>query len=87
MTAFLQDIVVLLVVAACCAFVAWQGYRTLAMTGKGKLGACCAKGCNAHDENHTVAKPPLDKLGTGQAAEQQRVQFIPSEMLVRRRSR
>jgi hypothetical protein len=73
MTHLLQNIIVMAGVTACCAYIAWQGYRTLTLRGKGKLGACCAKGCDAGTA--PGAKP--------QAAQQ----FIPSDMLARPRSR
>jgi hypothetical protein len=73
MAPWIQNLVVLLSVGICCAFVARQGFKTLTLRGKGKLGACCAKGCEAHESSN--AKP--------QAA----VQFIPSDMLARLKSR
>ena len=40
---WLQDLVVHVVVACCVLVIARQAVRTL--RGHGKLGACCAKGC------------------------------------------
>ena len=71
----LQHVLVLLIVAACVAAVAGQGLRTL-RGKKSKLGACCAKGCDAGKPNDAAdaAKP--------QAATQ-RIVFMPVEMLAR----
>ena len=46
---WLQHLLVLAAVAACVFVIARQAIRTL--RGNGKLGACCAKGCE-------TAKPP-----------------------------
>ena len=69
----LQHVLVLLIVAACIAVVAGQGVRTL-RGKKSKLGACCAKGCDAGNPSAPAdaAKP--------QAATQ-RIVFMPVEML------
>jgi hypothetical protein len=64
MPLWLQHLLVLLLVAACVVFVAGQLVRTFRLK-KSKLGACCAKGCDAGE-----AKPPA-----------QRVVFLPSDML------
>ena len=65
----LQHLLVLLIVAACFAVVAVQGARTL-RGKKSKLGACCAKGCDAADPAKSQTAAPT-----------QRVVFFPSEML------
>jgi hypothetical protein len=44
---WLQHLLVLTVVAASVAVVARLAFRTLVMRGRSKLGACCAKGCEA----------------------------------------
>jgi hypothetical protein len=62
-----QHLLVLLIVASCAAFIARQAVRTFRFK-KSKLGACCAKGCDAVSS----AKP--------QAAGE-RVVFLPAEML------
>ena len=46
MPLWLQHLLVLTLVAACVAYVAWQAVRTL-RKGTGRLGACCSKGCDA----------------------------------------
>ncbi len=71
-----QHLVVLLSVVGCSAFVAWQGFKTLTLRGRGKLGACCAKGCDA-----AAAAEPAE----GRASPPARVQFLPVEMLSRKR--
>jgi len=66
-----QNLVVLLTVAICAAFVLWQGIRTLRGRG-GKVGSCCAKGCEAEQQN----KPK---------SESNRIVFLPADMLKPRR--
>ena len=67
MSIALQHVKVLLIVAACVAVVAGQGLRTF--RGKrSKLGACCAKGCDAGE-----ASKPQDAS--------RRIVFLPAEML------
>ena len=69
MPLWLQHLLVLLLVAACVVFVAGQVVRTFRLK-KSKLGACCAKGCDAGD------------VENGQATQtKQRVVFLPAEML------
>jgi hypothetical protein len=63
-----QHLLVLLIVTACLGFVARQAVRTFRFK-KSKLGACCAKGCDAVSS----AKP--------QAAAGERIVFLPAEML------
>jgi hypothetical protein len=65
-----QHVIVALIALACVTYVAWQAFKTLTLR-RGKLGACCAKGCDAGQE-----KRPTDA---------QRVQFLPIEMLSRKR--
>ncbi len=58
-----QHLIVLALVVLCVAYVAKQAIGTL-RGGKGKLGSCCSKGCNA-GEQQTQAKPqflPADLL-------------------------
>ena len=69
MPLWLQHLLVLLIVAACVAFVARQMVRTFRMK-KSKLGACCAKGCDAGEQ---VKMQPAE-----------RVVFMPVEMLRKR---
>ncbi|MEO6437388.1 MAG: hypothetical protein ABIP55_16715 [Tepidisphaeraceae bacterium] len=67
---WLQHLLVFILVAACVAVVARQFVRTFSGR-KSKLGACCAKGCDA-----AAPKPSPE-----------RVVFLPSDMLnVTRRS-
>ena len=75
MSIWLQNLLVLLGVAACLGIIARQGFKTLTLRGRGKLGACCAKGCHAGEE------PNASKL----AKPSERVHFMPVEMLSRRR--
>jgi len=71
MSPLLQDILVLLIVAVCVAYVGWQAYRTL--RGKrSRVGSCCATGC---------AKPPEPA-----APSKDRIIYIPAEMLKRGRN-
>jgi hypothetical protein len=70
-----QHLLVLLIVAACVAFVARQVVRTFRLK-KSKLGACCAKGCDAGSS----AKPQAE----GQKPAPERIVFMPVEMLRKR---
>ena len=73
MPLWLQHLLVLLVVAACVAYVLRGVVRTLrGAKGGSKLGACCAKGCDA-------AAAPMPSAGGGQ-----QVVFFPAEMLRKR---
>jgi hypothetical protein len=69
----LQHLLVLLLVAVCVAVIAWQGISTL-RGHKSPLGKCCAKGCDLGS-----AKPQAP-------GGMPKVHFIPSEMLMRRKS-
>ena len=69
MPLWLQHLLVALIVLACVAFVARQMVRTFRLK-KSKLGACCAKGCDAGD--------------TPKAQPAARVVFMPAEMLRKR---
>jgi hypothetical protein len=64
-----QHILVLLVVAAALTVLVRQAIATLRGRG-GKLGSCCAKGCDAQ-------RPPL--------REGERIVFLPVESLTRSR--
>ncbi|CAN5571515.1 hypothetical protein BH10PLA1_BH10PLA1_19570 [soil metagenome] len=68
----LQNIVAISITLACVAFIAWQGVATLSGR-KGKLGSCCAKGCDA-------GAKPTDKPAEA------KVQFLPSSMLSKKSS-
>jgi hypothetical protein len=72
MPLWLQHLLVLLIVAACVGFVARQMVRTFRLK-KSKLGACCAKGCDAGAESVNGK--------TAAAAPTERVVFFPVEML------
>jgi len=74
MPLWLQHLLVLLLVAACLIFVARQMVRTFRLK-KSKLGACCAKGCDAG----TDAAPAAATQQPG--ARPERVVFMPVEML------
>ena len=76
MPLWLQHLLVLLIVAACIVFVVRQMVRTFRMK-KSKLGACCAKGCDAGAATTGEREP-----AKSQAAE--RVVFMPVEMLRKR---
>ena len=77
---WLQHLLVLLIVAGCAAFVARQMVRTFRLK-KSKLGACCAKGCDAGGAGGA---------GTGRTGEPakappaERIVFMPVEMLRKR---
>ena len=66
-----QHLLVLLIVAGCVAFVARQMVRTFKLK-KSKLGACCAKGCDAAAAGTPAERKP------------ERVVFMPVEMLRKR---
>jgi hypothetical protein len=70
-----QHLLVLLIVAACVAYVGRQMVRTFRLK-KSKLGACCAKGCDAVGS----AKPQAE----GAKAPPERIVFMPVEMLRKR---
>ena len=67
-----QHLLVLLIVAACVVFVARQLVRTFRLK-KSKLGACCAKGCDAGTKPQAEGKKPPA-----------RIVFMPVEMLRKR---
>jgi hypothetical protein len=72
MATWVQHLVVTLITLACLAFVARQAFKTLTLR-RGKLGACCSKGCDAGEK--LASEQPRDE----------RVQFLPVEMLSRKR--
>ncbi len=72
MPLWLQNLVVLLLVAACLAWVGRQAFQSL-RGRRSRLGSCCAKGCAAPPQNASTEKP----------AAGQPIQFIPVEMLSR----
>ena len=74
MSAILQNLFAITLVAACGSWAVWQGVKS--MSGKrSKLGSCCAKGCGAGEQKKGV--------GDGQPAVQ-KVHFLPADMLRRR---
>jgi hypothetical protein len=77
MPTWLQHLLVLLIVAACVVFVVRQMVRTFALK-KSKLGACCAKGCDAAG----ATKPQAG----GEKKPTERIVFMPVEMLRKRSS-
>ena len=68
MSMWLQHLLVIVLVAACVAVVGRQLVQTFRL-GKGGLGKCCSRGCDAE---------------TG-ATNAKRVVFVPSESLLKRR--
>jgi hypothetical protein len=70
-----QHLLVVLIVAACVAYVGRQMVRTFRLK-KSKLGACCAKGCDLAG----AAKPHSD----GGRPAPERIVFMPVEMLRKR---
>ena len=71
MASWLQHVLVIALVATCVAAVGRQLVATLRLGKGGKLGSCCAKGCEAE---HAAATGPKE-----------RIVFIPSASLVRRK--
>ena len=69
MSLWLQNLIILLAVLACAAFIARSGYRAL-QGRKSKLNSCGSCGGCAT----TPAKPAS-----------QRIDFLPAEMLVKKR--
>ncbi|CAN5518470.1 hypothetical protein BH09PLA1_BH09PLA1_25660 [soil metagenome] len=72
MSYWLQHLLVALIALACVLFIARQAFKTLTLR-RGKLGACCSKGCDAGEK--TAADP----------AKSERIDFLPVEMLSRKR--
>jgi hypothetical protein len=70
---WLQHLLVLLIVAGCLAVVGWQTLQTL-WGRKSRIGSCCAKGCDGHQQPPQQAKPQAE-----------RVVFLAVEMLTRRK--
>lgn len=71
MSPLLQNLIALLLVAACVGYVGWQLFKTINF-GNGKAGKCCSQGCDAH------AKADQEKPKAG-------LQFIASDSLRRKR--
>jgi hypothetical protein len=74
MASWFQHLVVALIALVCVAFIARQAFKTLTLR-RSKLGACCSKGCDAGE-----------KVGAQTQASTERAQFLPVEMLSRKRS-
>jgi len=72
MPLWLQHTLVLTLVAGCVGYVAWQAIRALRGRG-GKVGSCCAKGCDPAASSSAPDKP------AGQS-----VVFLPESALTRR---
>ena len=68
MPLWLQNLIVLTLVAACLAYTVYQGARSL-YGKKSRLGSCCAKGC---------APAPSTGVPT------EKIHFLPVEMLRKR---
>jgi hypothetical protein len=69
MPIWLQHLLVVSLALGCLSVVIWQAVGS--MRGrKGRIGSCCSKGCGA---NETPKKP------------NERIVFLPAEMLGRRR--
>jgi hypothetical protein len=71
MSLWLQNLLVILIVACCVAVVGRQLVSTFRFGKGAKLGSCCAKGCDAQ------APQKAERV--------ERIVFIPSDSLVRRR--
>ena len=71
MSALAQNILVAILVLACAAFVLVQSIRTL--RGRGKVGSCCARGCEPATSNDTPKTSA------------RRIVFMPAENLRIRR--
>jgi hypothetical protein len=70
MNAVVQNLIVLLIVGLCLAYVGYQAFQ--AVRGrKSKLGSCCAKGCDAVLKDSTQNQRPAP------------VHFIPLASVVR----
>ena len=74
MATWMQNLLVLLLVAGCLAVVGWQIFSTL-FGGKGRMGSCCAKGCASQQPSAPQNSP----------AGVERVVFFPAELLGRKR--
>jgi hypothetical protein len=61
MSIITQNIVVAILVLACAAFVLWQGIRTLRGRG-GKVGSCCAQGCEQNVKTKSTVFMPAENL-------------------------
>ncbi len=72
MTVWLQHLLVLVLVAACLAMVGRQLIGTFRGRQGAKLGSCCATGCDAQSK-------------TSDRENHERIVFIPSSSLMRRR--
>jgi hypothetical protein len=77
MPLIIQNLLVLLLVAACVAWVGRQAFQSL-RGRRSKLGSCCAKGCT------TTA--PEAKPTEQQSPAAPRIAFIPLEQLARRKN-
>ena len=73
MSLALQHLLVLTIVGGAFAFVAWQALRSL--RGKSsRVGSCCTRGCG-----------PIVETKQPDSAARERILFIPSESLIKRR--
>jgi hypothetical protein len=70
MPLWLQHTLVLTLVAVCLVYALWQGLRSL-FGKQARLGNCCTKGCPS--------------TSTQSAATSQRIVFLPSDALRKRR--
>ena len=73
MSLALQHSLVLVIVGGAFAFVAWQAVRGL-LGKSSRVGSCCTRGCGQTLEAQRR-----------EAAQPQRVVFIPSDSLIKRR--
>jgi hypothetical protein len=78
MPLILQNLLVLLLVVACLAWVGRQAFQSL-RGRRSKLGSCCAKGCAT---TAPPAKPTERQSPAGPS-----IQFIPLEQLAHRKDR
>jgi hypothetical protein len=79
MPLWLQHRLVLLLVAGCVAWVAWQGLQSLRGRAS-RIGSCCAKGCNPTEPAET------DKPATAPTSGE-KIVFLPVESLTARARR
>ena len=61
MSPLIQNLIALLLVAACAGYVAWQLLRTI-RSGKGKAGACCNKGCGSDEAAASKSPGPREQF-------------------------
>ena len=78
MPLWLQHLLVLLLVAGCVTWVAWQGIQSLRGRAS-RIGSCCAKGCSPAEPARSD-KPAAPASG-------EKIVFLPVESLTARTRR